>query len=485
MGEREVISVALEHYPGLRVSLTQLQSAEWGVTGEKGRYGPVLVLDESYTRNASQQPYSARTGTFPGPMGTPVTMTQPPGVSQTTSQKAEVGAELKKHLLLGTDLSLRVSGGWNDTQNNRGLTFVAGNIYYVTTKFQLTQPLLRGAGRDVALTQLRSLRAQRDEAEYTRDRVASELLRDVLGAYWELWYAERAIAIEEASKKVAEQQRDLARARVETGSLARADVLSFETEVAQRAEAVLAAQGDRLQREHDLKRLLGVIGGGTIMLPDVEPEPGETPGREAAEQDLLAESRSLRELNAALERARIEAKTASDPLRSRLDLSGNVQVQGVGNNDIGNPVSRYATNGAVSAFVSLTYEAPLDGRQYKAAAAQARLSVEVAEEQLADARNRELTALHQALSQHETQSQVIELTRETVAIAEQQLAAQQARFASGSATPLDVIQAEDGVRTARLRVARAQADLRRTALSIDHSTGRLLSRYASLLRTIE
>ncbi len=486
MDERDVVSVALRHYPGLRVSLTQLESARAGVTGEEGRYGPVLVLDGSYTRNVNQQPYKARTGPAYDPVTMMVTnVAQPAGVSTTTSQRAEAGSEIRKHLLLGTDLSLRLSGGWTETENNRNLTFSAGSVYYVSSKLALKQPLLRGSGRDVAETQLRSLRAQRSEAEYARDRVASELLRDVLGAYWELWYAERAIAIEESSKQVAEQQRDLARARTETGSLARADVLSFETEVSQRAEAVLLAQGERQSREHELKRLLGLLGGGTIALPDMEPEPTITPGREAAEQDLIAESRSLRELNAQLERTRIEAKTAADPLRHRLDVDGNVQVMGVGNDTIGNPVGRYATNGAVSAFVSLTYEAPLDGRQYKAAAAQARLSVRAAEEQLAQARDRELTALHVALTRHETQSQRIVVAAETVRIAQQQLEAQQARFATGSATPLDVIQAEDEVRTARLRVARAQADLRATMLSIEHSTGRLLARYAGQVRSAQ
>jgi outer membrane protein TolC len=202
-----------------------------------------------------------------------------------------------------------------------------------------------------------------------------------------------------------------------------------------------------------------------------------------AEVELLAESRALREAKAQVERARLEAKTAADPLRSRLDFDSYVQVQGVGNgnDDIGNPVSRYGTDPAVSAFVSLTYEQPLDSRQHRAAAARARLSVEVAEQRLRELQNQELTQLHAALSRHEMQRARIDLTRETVRIAEQQLAAQEARFVSGSTTPLAVIEAEDGVRTARLRVARAQADLELSTLAIEHATGRLLERYAKEL----
>jgi outer membrane protein len=483
LGERDVVKVAVEHYPGLSASLRELESARWGVVGEEGRYGPVLVLDGNFTRAESQSPFTGTVFSGIDPVNMVPLSMQVSGVSETINRRAEAGAELKKHLTFGTDLSLRVSGGWQDTQNNRNLTFVSGDVYLVTTKLTLKQPLLRGRGRDVNEATLRSMRVQQSEAEHARDRLASELLRDVLGAYWELWYAERTIAIEDASRGVAQKQRDQARARTETGSLAVADVLSFETEVAQRDEALLAAKGERQQREHELRRLLGVLSGDAIALPDAEPEVRGVSASADAEVELLAESRALREAKAQVERARLEAKTAADPLRSRLDFDSYVQVQGVGNgnDDIGNPVSRYGTDPAVSAFVSLTYEQPLDSRQHRAAAARARLSVEVAEQRLRELQNQELTQLHAALSRHEMQRARIDLTRETVRIAEQQLAAQEARFVSGSTTPLAVIEAEDGVRTARLRVARAQADLELSTLAIEHATGRLLERYAKEL----
>lgn len=48
----------------------------------------------------------------------------------------------------------------------------------------MTQPLLRGAGRDVVLAQLDAARANRTTTALTRDRSASQLLLDALTAYW-------------------------------------------------------------------------------------------------------------------------------------------------------------------------------------------------------------------------------------------------------------------------------------------------------------
>jgi len=55
--------------------------------------------------------------------------------------------------------------------------------------------------------------------------------------------------------------------------------------------------------------------------------------------------------------------------------------------------------------------------------------------------------------------------------------AEQARLSTGASTPLIVVEAEENLRSAELRVARARADLMQTSLKIDHLTGALLLRH--------
>ena len=70
----------------------------------------------------------------------------------------------------------------------------------------------------------------------------------------------------------------------------------------------------------------------------------------------------------------------------------------------------------------------------------------------------------------------MELATRTVGLAERQLAAEQSRYATGGATSLQVLEAEENVRNARLRLARAELDLRNSAAAVEHETGGLLDR---------
>jgi len=471
LDEGKVVELAAAHNPGLKTALLQLESARWNVTGVEAKYAAVLVLDASATQT-----------TTPG-----LFIDQ---VSLNRTRRADSGAELRKRLIWGTDLSLRVAGYSVVTQSN--VSFGAtpngrfGPGYGVLAKLTLKQPLLRGSGRDVGEADLLASRAQRTVQEHTRDRIASELLRDALTAYWELWYAEAAVEIQEQSREVAIRQRDDASARASTGALAPADVFAFDTQVATREESLLDARTLRQQRELELLQRLGLVEARPTLELSVDSIPlTSTASREVAQQRALAESAELKELQAQISLARLQSKTADDPMRARLDLDSYIQAQGLGNKDVGAAFDQFAGVGpdhALSGFVGLTYEQPLSSRNQRAQAAKARIAVAVAEEQLVQARERILSSLGQMLSRKESGEQKVVLAERTVDNAQKQLQAEQARFATGASTSLSVLQAEDAVRNARIRVARAQADLVQSVLSLQHLTGELLHRYAGLAR---
>ncbi|HEX6243610.1 MAG TPA: TolC family protein, partial [Polyangiales bacterium] len=307
--------------------------------------------------------------------------------------------------------------------------------------------------------------------------IASELLRDSLGAYWELWYAQTALGIQQAARELAVRQRDDAQQRVDTGTLAPVEVLAFETELAARDEDVASAEAERKRAELELARLLG---GGLVELAigDEPPPAWLGAGGLVLEQDALANSAEVRERAATLQLAQIRARTAADPQRQRLDLDSYVQLQGLSTENPADAYGEYGNVRAVSGFIGLTYEAPLNGRAQRAAAAKARADVEAAHQDLASVKQRVLAEAHKAEERARAQERSVALAEQTRDIAERQLAAEQARFASGTGTTLQVIEAEARVRSARLRVVRAQADLAQTGLSLAHLTGRLLGRWA-------
>lgn len=478
LDERAVVVMVEKQNPALKVALLDLESARLSVIGFDNQYTPVIQLDGSATQAATP------------------TLFRTLGVSINQQRRADAGAELRKHLLWGTDITLRVAGYWLKTEfqapgisgaavipgggatGGVALLGSSGPGYGSLAKLTLKQPLLRGSGRDVAEAELNAARAQRSATGHARDRVASEQLRDALTAYWELWYASSALHIQEGARTVAATQRDEAQARVDTGGLAPVEVLTFDTQVATRDEDVAAAQAELKRAALELNRLLGAVGDtSSLAVADEAPPATLISPPQLLEERALAHSAELQERAAAVELARVKARTADDPQRQRLDLDAYVQGQGLVNEN--GPGVAMRQLDTVSAFLGITYEAPINSRALRASAAKARVDVEVAEQQLAVTRQRILTDLGKGIENSTASERRVELALQTSAIAQKQLTAEHARFATGAGTSLEVLVAEDRLRNARLRVARAQADLVQTALSLEHMTGQLLARFSA------
>jgi outer membrane protein len=483
LDEQAVVSTLAQHSPVLRGALLSLETARATEEGLEAQYAATLVLDASATQTTT--PSLFRSGL----------------VSTSRVRRADTGAELRKHLVWGTDLTLRVAGNVQSslmkggfistgslstlpTTTGTGLpVFKFGPGYGVLGKLTLKQALIRGRGRDVGEADLRASSLDVDAKERARARIASEALRDALLAYWELWIAQEVVHVNEDALRVAKAQRDDAEARVRTGSLAPADALAFETAVATREESLVSAQSALEAQRLTLTRALGLTQQTQTAALIVE-APRETFvfAREVAEERALAESPDIREKDAAVELARLRAKTAADSERHRLDLESYAQLQGLGNESVDDSLTMFVRGKAASAFVGLTYEAPLTSQRERAAAAKARLAVSTAEEELRAARQRVLTDVRTALDAASAAEQRAALGERTVDITTRQREAEVRRYASGSGTSLNVLKAEDDLHNAEHRLLRARADAAENALRVEHLTGRLLQRYGSEAR---
>jgi outer membrane protein len=469
--EALVIERALAQSPTLAAARTELQRARLLEQGERRRYGLVLQLDTEADRNA-------------------VPSLGVNGVTVGESTVYRVGAELRRHFDWGTDVSLRLEGSsqltqsafFNPTTNPPDLNLIElGPGWGALLQLSLTQPLLRGAGRDVFEAELRAASAARASAASAAEQAASQLLLDVRTAYWELYYATSALEIQRRSLALAEAQLAQAAARVRTGSLAPVDELSFQTNVATLEEAVASAVAEADRRANELGRL---VGEGTLRArrADVtEPPPAPPPMASDLLERALEASYQLAEQRAQVELAEVRARTAADPLRHRLDVDAYVQTQGLGNKSLSPALEQFAGLGAWSAHVGVTYEAPLDDTRRRTENARAELAVTVARQNLEAVRLRVVADLESAASNSEASRRRLDLARQTRSIAERQLAAETERFRSGGATALEVRVAEDQVRSAQLREVRAGVDLISAHLLAAHLTGRLLTDTGAVL----
>jgi len=472
--ERMVVAAALKHNPTLAAAAGDLRRAQLLEQAEDHRYSVTLGLDGSATHTRSPS-----LGVF--------------GVTTPENTTYAAGAELSRHTVLGSDLKLRVEG-WqvkstssfliSQTTTPTQTTYSLGPGYGTSVKLSLTQPLLRGAGRDIYYANLDAARVSQVSARSARDQTASQLLLDVLTAFWELDYASRSVEIQKRAIEVATAQRDETALRVKTGSAAPVDVLSFETNVATIEEELATAQADQAVRAGELLRLMGdselQIGSDTnTSVATPEPELESTPGaRESIRQRALSVSYELAQQRAAVELATVQARTADESYRPKLDLDAYVQAQGLGNRSLSPMYDQMTGLGAVSAHVGLAYQAPLDGTQRGAERERALMAIETAKQRLTAIEQRVLADLEKAVTREESSRKRVGLADATLTIAKQQYEAEAQRFRTGSATALQVREAENSVRNAELRASRARADWVESKLTLEHLSGKLLERWS-------
>jgi outer membrane protein TolC len=477
LAEHDALRLAMAQSPRLRAALIDMQRARASVGAEEDRYPLMLQLDAgaNHLRNV---------GLASDTSGAPTTQIS-------TTDSVILGSELRKAFSFGTSVAFRVEGSWTRRAfpilPNSPVELTLGPGYALSARLSVVQPLLRGFGDDVGETELRQAQLGQKSAAASGDRVASELLRDVLTAYWELWYGGEAVAIEERARTLAKTELENAEARVESGVVPPVEIHSFITNVATREEAVLLAELDREQRALQLGLLLGQPGKGARNLEAVAesaPDPGSLPQVDVLIDQAVAASPELAELDAQVAAARDRERVAGEPDRQRLDLEGWLQTQGLGNESVPPALEQFGTFGVFSAHVGLVYELPLTGSRYDSQKEAAHLATEAAEQQREVTRQRIESEIRQLHQQARAAERRVALARRTLQAAEAQLVGARDKYELGNGLSVDIERAEDALRQARLREVRARVDDVVARLSLDHLTGRLLSRYAKFVKEL-
>jgi outer membrane protein len=462
----EVVARALERSPGLRAALLDLRAADSSVDAARALHRPGFTAEATGGHSESLR-----------------TMSQP-SMSGASSNSVGLDLGLNYTAPFGTQVGVGATGAWTpsadgtDLRTGEPTTF--GPYYSVEARLEATQPLLRGAGRDVGEAELRSAQLARTAAEHARDDAASTLLRDVLTAYWELWYAQATVEVETAARELARQQVAEAEARASTlGTLARADVLRFSSELASIEEALAQAESDRRSRALALGELLDATpaeAAGFTATTTGEPPELVVQHDVASAVALAAEASSaLRQARAEVDSSLEQIRVAQDAVLPQLDLTASL---GVGEMWQGDALATTGDRPALSATGGLALELPLGNGRARAQLGEARARAEAAQARL-DAQTRavEIEAAR-LMDQHATAQQRVELARRTVDLARQLAEAERGRLELGTSTSLLVLEAQESQRDTELRFLRALVDQAAAALAVEHLTGELLARYA-------
>jgi outer membrane protein TolC len=454
----------MQNNPALQGAGLDVERAKHGVVAEEGRYPFIFQADAGYTRTET-----------PRLLGGDRTASMP-------TRSYQAGTALRRTFASGGTAEARVEGERFETDRatSPNLTngqFVQANGYSAAGRLSMSQPLLRGAGTDVGELGLRQARANRVVAEKARRRVASQLARDVLIAYWEAWYAGEALRIERSALELAVAQERDAMGRVSQGSLASADALSFATRVAELEESIARSEAALDARLIELRRLMASSReGAPLAVANAPPELLRTPTRAELEAGLGSDSIELAELEAQVQEKRVAAEVAGDAQRPRLDVEGYIESRGVGD-ELGGAFERASQAKWLTAHVGITFEAPLDDSRRRAEKTQALLAASSAEAALRDARERVAAGAALGAANEAAARRSLELSHKTLEITRQSQKAEEERYRLGLSIPVSVQQAGDDVRRAELREARAKVDLIEEQARLLHYAGKLLEQY--------
>jgi outer membrane protein TolC len=330
----------------------------------------------------------------------------------------------------------------------------------------------------VGLADLRTALLNRKESERARDGAASEALSTLLQAYWELWYAQRALDIQRDARTLAVQQLEEARKKVLAGSAAEFDSLTYETQAASLDQAVLAAEITVRARAIDVNRAMGRrqseegldVSGSTPMAL-------ETTDAAQALAAAQAASYTVAQQAIALELAQNAVRSAGDATRPRLDVQAWAQTQGLGNQALGPAATQVGTFANASANVGVVFELPLSSERHEAQLAQARLAASAAAARLEAARQQVAADTSSELATLEQARKNIALAQRSADVSSRAADAQHKRYLNGSALPIEVQQAEDSLRQARLSVERERVNAVKAQLRLANLTGTLLAKW--------
>ena len=371
--------------------------------------------------------------------------------SDRQDNKAGVGARMSLRVPTGGAFAL----GWDKTLSSR--SDGSGS-----RTFSFSQPLLKGAWAGVDSATVRQARLGERIGILTFRRTAADLVVAVIGAYRALIGAGRQVEIGEASLQRAREQLEATRALIGAGRVAERE--------AGRSEAAIA------NRELALVRARNRLEAAQFALIDI------------LELDSRVRIRPLEKLKAG-QRDAAFAPTLEDALQDRADyLQAKLRVDiarteltVARNNLLPDLAVRFEwtqnDTGRTDNLVRLDATVPLNDRAPALAHLRARYALRKAERNVVELRESIRTALRRAVNDVEVGFRLTELAGDARALAERNLAVEQAKFGQGLSSTFEVASSEEEL----VRAEQAEADAILSWLDastrLDRTAGRTLDRW--------
>ncbi|MBU0675550.1 MAG: TolC family protein [Proteobacteria bacterium] len=439
----QAITTALEQNLGLRLKKQEIMAAQGGAEIAQGAFDPLVIATGFHGESRDT---SFATGA--------------------TSDEQTTGwsASLQKKIDSGAALDLT----WENLRYDSDQPLVIDPAYSSSLSVGVTQPLLKGWGRDIQTATIQSSEKLVAAAGEAVTSEAVDLGSAVATAYWELLFAHQNMEVKKLSLALAGKLLDNAAKKIEAGILAPVEIYQPESEVARREQALIEGERVVALAEDSLKLMLNREDWETTLMPIDHPEVGKSQAELKTVLDhALAGRPDLRAAERKVEATEIVAVLADDSLRPSLDLSGRMGLTGT-DESYGNSIGEVTTSSDLAWQLGVTFTLPLNNRSAKGGLLTAQANLEMAKTTVDLLRQDVIRTAREAVRNEHLALKNIEASRKTALALQKRLEAEENKFEVGLSTALDVLEAQEayaqgliGQKRALIDYALAQVELNR------------------------
>ena len=283
---------------------------------ELGRFQP--KLSASYDGSHIDQPPNAFFG---------------PGIAANTRRDAtSASARVTQPLTTGGSLSLGIEPPLAYLFFPNGVSPGRFNpIYSTDYVLRVNQPVLRGAGREIATAPIQIAQLQANQSRWELEESLNDQIRSVTESYWRLYAAHLQLEAVKAVLPLAEESVRVEELRLKAERNIGADVARarFQLDGFRRTQAL--AQGDVRRKVLQLRQLMGGVPAvQPLLLPSERPQ--ETPPPTEPEplvQVAIGNRPNLNRLRERLAERQVVLNVASNGVLPSLDLRGEYRASGL------------------------------------------------------------------------------------------------------------------------------------------------------------
>ncbi|MEO1716682.1 MAG: TolC family protein [Planctomycetota bacterium] len=297
------------------------------------------------------------------------------GAATNTLQQNDISTGLRKATTTGGTVQLDTTWTWAQNETP-GLDVFPDPANTVTVGAQLTQPLLRGAGSDVARASVRlAANNERNSVQALKSSLITTLLQTEQ-AYWNLQLANESLRVQQRLLRRGEGVRDIIVNRGELDAT-QAEIADARAEVESRRAAVIRAERSLRAASDQLKVLMNdpelTIGSELLLLPGDRAV--DEPIRFSLADALTtayAERPEIAQAVLSLDSTGIRRQVARNGILPRLDLNLEARYSALA----GRPNDAYddVFDGSfVDYLVGIAFEQPIGNRAANAALREAQL----------------------------------------------------------------------------------------------------------------